>query len=80
MSMYSIMILTQMFTFYWHSNEVREESMDVANAVYDIQFWDFTNPMKTKLMMIIQRAQNPMNVSLFASIKFIFIVNPFRLL
>ncbi|KAL9708520.1 hypothetical protein quinque_012038 [Culex quinquefasciatus] len=32
---YIFMIISQIFTFYWHANELREESMGIAEAAYD---------------------------------------------
>ena len=56
------MIFTQLQAFYFQSNKIREESMEIANAVYETPFWNFTTPMKKKLIIIIQRAQKPMQV------------------
>lgn len=36
--------------------------MEIANAAYNLPFWDFTIPMKKKVLFIIQRAQQPLEV------------------
>ena len=56
------MILVNLQAFYFQSNKVREESMEIANAAYDTPFWNFSIPMKKKLCIIMQRAQNPLEV------------------
>ena len=56
------MILVQLHAFYFQANKIREESMEIANAAYETPFWNFTTPMKKKLILIIQRAQKPMQV------------------
>ena len=56
------MILVNLQAFYFQSNKVREESMEIANAAYNTPFWNFTLPMKKKIIFIIQRAQNPLEV------------------
>ena len=59
---YITTILFQVFVWYWHSNEIREESMAISTAVYDSSFLDFSIPMKRKLILIIMRAQRPLEV------------------
>ena len=59
---YIFMILVNLQAFYFQSNKVREESMEIANAAYNTPFWNFSAPMKKKLILIIQRAQKPMEV------------------
>jgi odorant receptor len=64
--MYINTILFQVFTWYWHSNEIREESMAISAAVYDSSFLDFTIPMKRKLVLIMVRAQRPLEIKVGA--------------
>uniref|UniRef100_A0AAG5D8E9 Odorant receptor n=1 Tax=Anopheles atroparvus TaxID=41427 RepID=A0AAG5D8E9_ANOAO len=60
---YIFMILTQIFAFYWHSNEVREESMAIAEAAYSGPWLEVHNSIKKKLLLIIIRAQRPLEVT-----------------
>jgi odorant receptor len=59
---YIFMILCQIFALYWHSNEIREESMAISIAIYSSNFLDFTIPMKRKLILIILRSQKPLEI------------------
>lgn len=59
---YIFMILTQIFAFYWHSNEVREESMAIATAAYSGPWLEVDNSIKKKLLLITMRAQRPLEV------------------
>lgn len=57
------MIISQIFAFYWHANEVREESMNLAEAAYSGPWVELDNSIKKKLLLIILRAQQPLEVS-----------------
>lgn len=59
---YIFMILTQIFAFYWHSNEVREESMAIAQASYSGPWLNVDDTIKKKLLMMTIRAQRPLEV------------------
>ncbi|XP_055543610.1 odorant receptor Or2-like [Wyeomyia smithii] len=43
---YSVTTMTQVFVFYWHANEVREESMKIAEAAYNGPVWTRRNRSK----------------------------------
>ncbi|XP_050085321.1 odorant receptor Or2-like [Anopheles aquasalis] len=60
---YIFMILTQIFAFYWHSNEVREESMAIATAAYSGPWLEVDNSIKKKLLLITIRAQRPLELT-----------------
>ncbi|XP_035908756.1 odorant receptor Or2-like [Anopheles stephensi] len=60
---YIFMILTQIFAFYWHSNEVREESMAIAEASYSGPWLNVDNAIKKKLLLITIRAQRPLEIT-----------------
>ncbi|XP_035795692.1 odorant receptor Or2-like [Anopheles albimanus] len=60
---YIFMILTQIFAFYWHSNEVREESMAIATAAYSGPWLEVDNSIKKKLLLITMRAQRPLEIT-----------------
>ncbi|XP_049549243.1 odorant receptor Or2-like [Anopheles darlingi] len=60
---YIFMILTQIFAFYWHSNEVREESMAIATAAYSGPWLEVDNSIKKKLLLITMRAQRPLELT-----------------
>uniref|UniRef100_A0A182NEE0 Uncharacterized protein n=1 Tax=Anopheles dirus TaxID=7168 RepID=A0A182NEE0_9DIPT len=57
---YIFMILSQMFAFYWHANEVLEQSLEIGDAIYNGSWPDFEEPIRKKLLLIIARAQRPM--------------------
>lgn len=57
------MIISQIFAFYWHANEVREESMNIAEAAYSVPWAELDNSVKKKLLLLILRAQRPLEVS-----------------
>nr|ACH69146.1 odorant receptor 10 [Anopheles quadriannulatus] len=60
---YIFMILTQIFAFYWHSNEVREESMAIAQASYSGPWLNVDETIKKKLLMMTIRAQRPLEIT-----------------
>ncbi|XP_058061209.1 odorant receptor Or2-like [Anopheles bellator] len=61
---YIFMILSQIFAFYWHSNEVREESMGIAEAAYSGPWLEVDNSIKKKLLLITLRAQRPLELTI----------------
>ncbi|KAL9708517.1 hypothetical protein quinque_012035 [Culex quinquefasciatus] len=60
---YIFMIISQIFTFYWHANELREESMGIAEAAYDAPWVELDDSMKKKLLLVIARAQQPLEIT-----------------
>uniref|UniRef100_A0A182YSY8 Uncharacterized protein n=2 Tax=Anopheles stephensi TaxID=30069 RepID=A0A182YSY8_ANOST len=60
---YIFTMLAQIFAFYWHSNEIREESMKIAEAAYSGPWVDVENSIKKKLLLIIIRAQRPLEIT-----------------
>ncbi|XP_055550542.1 odorant receptor Or2-like [Wyeomyia smithii] len=64
---YIFMIVVQVFVFYWHANEVREASKEIANAAYDGPWYEADQSIKKnhkKLLLIALRAQRPLEVTL----------------
>ncbi|XP_052895202.1 odorant receptor Or2 [Anopheles moucheti] len=59
---YIFMILSQMFAFYWHANEVLEQSLGIGDAIYNGTWPDFDEHIRKKLILIIARAQRPMAI------------------
>ncbi|EDS40323.1 odorant receptor [Culex quinquefasciatus] len=55
-----LFLLNIIFTFYWHANELREESMGIAEAAYDAPWVELDDSMKKKLLLFIARAQQPL--------------------
>lgn len=53
----------QVFIFYWNANEVREESIKISSAMYESNFFDFDISMKKKMIMIMMRAQKPIELT-----------------
>ncbi|XP_058814907.1 odorant receptor Or2-like [Topomyia yanbarensis] len=60
---YIFMIISQIFTFYWHANEVREESMSIAEAAYNVPWTELDNSTKKKFSLIIVRSQRPLEIT-----------------
>nr|XP_019540933.2 odorant receptor Or2-like [Aedes albopictus] len=60
---YIFMIISQIFAFYWHANEVREESMNIAEAAYSGPWVELDDSIKKKLLLIILRAQQPLEIT-----------------
>ncbi|XP_053677285.1 odorant receptor Or2 [Anopheles nili] len=59
---YIFMILSQMFAFYWHANEVLEQSLGIGDAIYNGAWPNFEEPVRKMLILIIARAQRPMAI------------------
>ncbi|XP_062553786.1 odorant receptor Or2-like [Armigeres subalbatus] len=60
---YIFMIISQIFAFYWHANEVREESMNIAEAAYSGPWVELDNSIKKHLLLVILRAQQPLDIT-----------------
>ncbi|XP_029728040.2 odorant receptor Or2-like [Aedes albopictus] len=60
---YIFMIISQIFAFYWHANEVREESMAIGEAAYSGAWIDMNQASKKKLLLVILRSQVPLEIS-----------------
>ncbi|XP_035777172.1 odorant receptor Or2 isoform X2 [Anopheles albimanus] len=59
---YIFMILSQMFAFYWHANEVLEQSLGICDSVYNGSWPDFEEDVRKNIVLIIARAQRPMTI------------------
>lgn len=59
---YIFMIISQIFAFYWHANEVREESMAIGEAAYSGPWIELDQASKKKLLLVILRSQVPLEV------------------
>ncbi|XP_055599245.1 odorant receptor Or2-like [Uranotaenia lowii] len=60
---YIFMILSQMYALYWHSNEIREQSLEIGDAMYYNSAWlNFSVPSKKSIMFMIARAQQPLAI------------------
>ncbi|XP_065079003.1 odorant receptor Or2-like [Ochlerotatus camptorhynchus] len=60
---YIFMILSQMYALYWHSNEVREQSMEIGDSLYYNSAWlDFEGTVKKKIILMIARSQRPLAI------------------
>ncbi|XP_058814369.1 odorant receptor Or2-like [Topomyia yanbarensis] len=60
---YIFMIVSQIFAFYWHGNELREESMAIALAAYSGPWFELDTVVRKKLLLIILRAQRPLQIT-----------------
>ncbi|EAT42450.1 AAEL006005-PA [Aedes aegypti] len=60
---YIFMIISQIFAFYWHANEVREESMAIGEAAYSGPWIELDQASKKKLLLVILRSQVPLEIS-----------------
>lgn len=57
-------MMMQIFIWYWHANELSEQSFKIKTAIYSSDFFDFTVPMKKKMILIMMRTQKPLEVSI----------------
>ncbi|XP_055600381.1 odorant receptor Or2-like [Uranotaenia lowii] len=60
---YIFMIISQIFAFYWHGNEIREESVAIAEAAYSGYWVELHPSVRRKLLLIILRAQKPLQIT-----------------
>ncbi|XP_037926494.1 odorant receptor 49b-like [Hermetia illucens] len=61
-STYIFMRVIQIFTMYWHANELSDQSTKVAIAAYDSPWVDFNVPARKALVFIILVAQKPLSI------------------
>ncbi|XP_055597728.1 odorant receptor Or2-like [Uranotaenia lowii] len=60
---YVFMILSQMYGLYWHSNEVREQSMQIGDAIYYNESWiSFAKSVRREIIIMVARAQRPLAI------------------
>ncbi|XP_055920790.1 odorant receptor 30a-like [Eupeodes corollae] len=59
MSAYISMIFVQLSVTYFFANNLFFESLAVADAAYDTSWYEYNGKTRLKLMLIIQRAQKP---------------------
>ncbi|XP_055543697.1 odorant receptor Or2-like [Wyeomyia smithii] len=57
-------IVAQVFILYWHANEVREESLAIADSAYAGPWTEYDESVRQKLLLIILRAQRPLEIKL----------------
>ncbi|XP_055601037.1 odorant receptor Or2-like [Uranotaenia lowii] len=60
---YIFMIISQIFAFYWHANEVRVESMALADAAFSSPWMELDESNKKKFLLLIGRAQRPLEIT-----------------
>lgn len=76
---YLIAIVLQVFAFYWHANEVREQSLQIAEAAYNGPWIDVNNSVKKKLLLISLNAQRPLEVGRIFCFVFVELTSSFFL-
>ncbi|XP_058453986.1 odorant receptor Or2-like [Malaya genurostris] len=58
---YLLTLLLQLFALYWHSNEIREQSLEIGDWLYYNSAWlDFSVPVKKMILLMIARTQRPL--------------------
>ncbi|EDW35808.1 GL17016 [Drosophila persimilis] len=62
--LYINMILAQILALYWYANELREQSLAVAMAAYDTEWYTFEIPLRKNILFMIMRAQRPASILL----------------
>lgn len=63
-SIYIFMILSQSVIMYYFANELYDQSLLVANAAYDCNWFEFDVSTQKTLKLLILRSQKPCSVSL----------------
>ncbi|XP_053699230.1 odorant receptor Or2-like [Sabethes cyaneus] len=61
---YLVAVVLQVFAFYWHANEVSEQSLGIAKAAYNGPWTDVNDSVKKKLLLISLSAQRPLKITL----------------
>lgn len=59
---YIFMIMFQLFTFYWLSNELIEQSGQLGHALYESPWYTFNIQNRKTLLLVMARTQNPLNI------------------
>ncbi|XP_050507128.1 odorant receptor Or2-like [Diabrotica virgifera virgifera] len=55
------MTLTQMFLFLWYANEIKVESVEVANIIYNETAWiNYNSKARKTLLLVMMRSQKPL--------------------
>lgn len=59
---YIILIVVQLFTPYWHSNEVLVQSLNIGGSLYDAPWYRLNVRNRKIVLMIIRRSQLPLRI------------------
>ncbi|XP_059614577.1 odorant receptor Or2-like isoform X1 [Phlebotomus argentipes] len=60
--LYIILIMTQLFTLYWTSNELMVESLKIGETLYDCPWYDMSERCKKLIIIFMIRASRPMQI------------------
>ncbi|KAK9729883.1 7tm Odorant receptor [Popillia japonica] len=58
-----IAMLIQLFLFYWHANEIMLQSVEVAKAIWESDWFEYSEDIKKSLVLVILRCQKPLTLS-----------------
>ncbi|XP_060518657.1 odorant receptor Or2-like [Cylas formicarius] len=61
---YGLALSYQMFALAWNANEIREESQNLSNAVYESQWYNRSETFKKLVLTVILRAQKPLSLKI----------------
>nr|QWT83549.1 odorant receptor 50 [Eucryptorrhynchus scrobiculatus] len=67
-TMYLLLLVINLSVIAWSANEIIVQSYNIANAVYESNWMDQSEPMKKLLFILLMRAQKPLSID----------VGPFR--
>nr|UTN00911.1 odorant receptor [Semanotus bifasciatus] len=63
-SFYFITLSSKLFLVYWNAHDIIIESTKISEAVFESEWYNFDPKVKKMLMLVIQRAQKPMGMSI----------------
>ncbi|XP_065369646.1 odorant receptor 49b [Calliphora vicina] len=59
---YITMIFAQILALYWYANELMEQNLQIAEAAYDTEWFNFKIPVQKNILLLILRAQKPCSI------------------
>nr|XP_033331535.1 odorant receptor 4-like [Megalopta genalis] len=61
--LYMVCMMTQIFFYCWYGNALKLKSVEMADAIFEIDWINLDNSTKRSLIMIMRRATNPIELT-----------------
>ncbi|XP_060824031.1 putative odorant receptor 85d [Bombus pascuorum] len=61
--LYLTCMMTQVFFYCWYGNQLKLKSVEVANAIFEVDWISFDNSSKKSLINVMRRATKPIELT-----------------
>nr|QNH68035.1 odorant receptor 8 [Apriona germarii] len=63
-AMYVLQLLVQLLILYWYAHQIRVESIAIADAVYEMPWYEYNRSTAITLRIMMMRSQKPLSLTL----------------